>query len=35
MSNLEKKISLPSEAVKIYQIIDENAKISIKELEKQ
>ncbi len=35
MSNLEKKISLPSEAIKIYKMIDENSKISIKELEKQ
>ncbi|MCE7738716.1 MAG: phenylalanine--tRNA ligase subunit alpha [Candidatus Heimdallarchaeota archaeon] len=35
MSNSEKKISLPSEAVKIYQIIDENGNISIRELEKQ
>ena len=35
MSNLEKKISLPSGAVKIYKIIDENSNIAIKELEKQ
>ena len=35
MSNSEKKIFLPSEAAKIYQIIDENDNISIRELEKQ
>ena len=35
MSNLEKTISIPPDAIKIYKLISKNKKISIVELEKQ
>jgi len=35
MSNLEKNISIPPDAIRIYKLISKNKKITIKELEKQ